>query len=1412
MMSRFLFVGSSNYGVTELRLALNPSSPSVLGMAFSHEEAHRLLSSGHYSLVFLEDSLVNAEFIQTLRESNAALPVIALISSEENCAGEAMLASGAVDYLCPSQIETAQVARAVRYALTQKQLWQSLRASDERHKVIMQTSGQGWWRLEYVPPIPLNLPLEEQVDRMIQQARIVECNEANARMHGFADPSAIQGQWIRDFVRDAEAEAAIVDFLSKFVRSGYRLRETEFMELDIDANAKYFLTNFTGLIEDGHLVGSWGAQTDVTALKHGETIQTRLNSIIESARDQIFTVSLDGILQSWNHGAEEILGFSAQEVIGKSIALVIPPEGLPLARDIVARIGRGEQVPNYEAKRLHKDGTLREISMSVSPYYNSQGDIIGMWGVGRDITQAKIADEELRRSEKLYHTLASNFPNGSVYLLDLDKRFLLVEGKGLGAVGLSREDAIGKTVLEVFGETTLGHHLNEIYDTALDGETVTREVEVNGHHRLLHILPVRDEQGNVIHILAMTQDVTEQRKAREALEHSQKLYQALANNVPNGSVLLLDRDLRFVLVEGQKLPPVGMTKQEMVGKHLDEVFGNSPGNEEALRLYRNALEGESGSTEVAINGSYRWVHIAPVWENGEITGVMAMSQDVTPLKKAETELRISQERLEVAVNSGRIALWEWNALTNEHHSTSYYKKQLGYAEDDDYFESLRDAFTETLHPDDRARVAEKSMALQHSTDTTFQDEFRLRHKDGRYRWILSQGTVFRDENGKLERLLGSHIDITNLKASEEEIFRSREALQDVNDELERRVEERTNELAKTNEALRLESNERVGALSALEEAVTLLEQARDESERANTELRANEARLLYGNLVFTELTKLRVADQSELREALAAVTQAGTNVLDLERCSVWMFNEDQSVLRCTDLYERGSRQHSQDMELVVDDYPNYFRALQTRESIVADDAHTHPATREFSKGYLTPLGINAMLDAPIVINGHMVGVLCCEQVGEARLWKVEDHISTRSLAGICSLTLESLERARVEDDLRQAKNDAESAREEAERANQAKSEFLSRMSHELRTPMNSILGFAQILEMTLTEEKQAQRIKLILKAGRHLLHLINEVLDVARVESGHLTLAPEPILAETVVTSTADMVRPLYQQLNLQFELDLSCCSDTYVLADQQRLSQVLLNLLSNAGKYNRQGGKVTVNGQILDGKMLRLNVIDTGHGISPKFLSKVFQPFERLGREGGAIEGTGLGLALSKHLVEAMGGRLGIASEEGVGSTFWVDIPTAESPVRPGEEAPQEPEAPVESEFELAPVTKSHTILYIEDNAVNLKVLEHLLKNEPNINLISAMQGQLGLDLARQHRPSLILLDLHLPDMDGDEVLRRLLTDATLHNIPVVMLSADATPSQIAYLLAVGASEYLTKPLNLKILLSVIRKFLNET
>ena len=385
------------------------------------------------------------------------------------------------------------------------------------------------------------------------------------------------------------------------------------------------------------------------------------------------------------------------------------------------------------------------------------------------------------------------------------------------------------------------------------------------------------------------------------------------------------------------------------------------------------------------------------------------------------------------------------------------------------------------------------------------------------------------------------------------------------------------------------------------------------------------------------------------------------------------------------------------------------------------------------------------------------------------------------------------ERSKLEKILQEAK-------EEADRANKAKSEFLSRMSHELRTPLNAILGFGQLMERQNPTEIQRTRVRHILNAGRHLLGLINEVLDISRIEVGRMQLSVEPVSVADALEEALDLMRPLAaeRKINLRASVDIDAA--IHVSADRQRFKQVLLNLLTNAVKYTPLSGNVTVSYCANGNENIRVVVSDTGPGIAKEKLTRLFTPFDRLGAEQSTVEGTGLGLALSQRLMKAMRGSIGVESSVGKGSTFWVELPRTTSPLARV--------ALHKSSRDLDQIHsdgKGRTVLYIEDNLSNLTLIKQVLEERPEIVLLTATEGRVGLDLAREHSPDVVLLDLHLPDLAGWDVLRELKADRATQHIPVVVISADATARQIKRLIAGGAHRYLTKPLDVTEFLAVL-------
>lgn len=1043
--------------------------------------------------------------------------------------------------------------------------------------------------------------------------------------------------------------------------------------------------------------------------------QNWLAAIVESSNDAIVSETPEGIILTWNRGAEELYGYSANEAIGKSISIVIPVERAAEKDYIRNRVKRGEKVDHFETVRQRKDGSLVEVSLTVSPIFDTKGAVTGISLIARDITNRKQVEESLRQSEERFRQMAES-SDEVFWLIDPTTQQILYISPAYERIwGRSCQSLYENpaSFVEAVHPDDRPHILELLTKRRMPKESKAHDfieyriVRPDGEVRWIadRSTPVRDQTGAIYRFTGMAHDITERKRAEQELQAERDFSTTVLDTV-GSLVIVLDRQGHII-------------------------------------RFNRACEVLTGYSFAEVKNQY-------------YADFLLIPEEAVAVKAVIANVSIG------------------------------------------HFPNTHENYWVT--------------------------------KTGERRLISWSNTALLDSEGEVAYIIAAGLDITQQRQTETELHQAHA-------ELEARVQERTLELETTNKSLHEQMLERQLTMGALREAVNQLEEARQAAENANAELRAKEERLLQNNRVITDLTSLRATSERTLKKALAEITEAGTALLNVERCSIWLFNDAQTCIHCHDLYDRSMQRHLQGIELSVEAHPSYFGVLRSRHSIVADDAHTHPATHEFSQSYLTPQNISSMLDVPIIIDGKMTGVLCFEHVGPARHWEVGEHTFATSAAAACSLTLEAFERSKAENALRAAKEtaeralavveetrveaetaraeaeaareeaeaaqqEAETAREEAVRANFAKSEFLSRMSHELRTPMNSILGFAQLMEMSAGNEKEAERASYILKSGQHLLKLINEVLDIARVESGNLSLSPEPVHLNSTLQIGIDIIRPLCEQREMQLIFEQEPSANLYVCADQQRLSQVFINLLSNAVKYNRTGGQVRVHCEPVENGKARVNISDTGCGLTESQLSRLFQPFERLGAERTNIEGTGLGLSLTKHLVEAMGGSISVQSTPETGSTFSIELNLTDDPIKQVEDG-------VASMPPLTGLNKEKTILYIEDNLANLRVIEHILSDYPNIHLVSAMQGGIGLELAHQHQPALILLDLHLPDIQGPEVLRRLLADSATCNTPVVIISADATPNQIRRLMLSGATDYLTKPIDVKRFLEVLNDLL---
>ena len=414
----------------------------------------------------------------------------------------------------------------------------------------------------------------------------------------------------------------------------------------------------------------------------------------------------------------------------------------------------------------------------------------------------------------------------------------------------------------------------------------------------------------------------------------------------------------------------------------------------------------------------------------------------------------------------------------------------------------------------------------------------------------------------------------------------------------------------------------------------------------------------------------------------------------------------------------------------------------------------------------------------------------------------------RRLQGVFAAARDVTERKRFEHALQESNIQLESAKSAAEKANLAKSDFLSSMSHELRSPLNAILGFAQLMETSvpLPTESQQESITQILQAGWHLLKLINEVLDLAVVESGKVSLSPEPVLLAEVLAECQAMMEPQAQQRGISMSFP-PLDNGLFVQADRTRLKQVFINLLSNAIKYNRKRGTVALACAATSPERMRISVRDTGAGLPPEKLAQLFQSFNRLGQEARSEEGTGIGLVVSKRLVELMGGVIGVESTIGVGSVFWIELLLTAAPALTLASSAAANLVPA-----LVPAgARRRTLLYVEDNPANMKLVEKLMAQRADIRLLGAINGTLGVQLARDARPDVILMDINLPGISGIEAMQILRQDPATAHIPIVALSANAMTRDIEKGLAAGFFRYLTKPIRVTELMLTLDEALEQ-
>jgi len=768
--------------------------------------------------------------------------------------------------------------------------------------------------------------------------------------------------------------------------------------------------------------------------------------------------------------------------------------------------------------------------------------------------------------------------------------------------------------------------------------------------------------------------------------------------------------------------------------------------------------------------------------------------------QAERSLTLHRERLRRSQIHANIGTWDWDVRSGQMFWTERTAPLLGFPEGD--VETTYGNFMLAVHPDDRSRVLDAvDNALRNGE--SYEIEHRVVWPDGTVRWLLKRGAVVRGENSDALHMLGIVQDIDSRKRTELALIERERQLREAQAIAHMgswEYDVRSFELSCSDETRRIFAfaldqevglDGYVGAIHADD---------RDAVARANRDARST-GHLDVSCRIFTTEKALRhvhVLANVERDNNGRAIRYAGT-VQDISDRV-----EAQRRLHETEQRFSFAVEGAGDGVWEWDVVTQRMTLSSHCETMLGFAAGNIPPEASFMTAGIHP---DDLPEVETIVEDLCAG-RCNTCAIELRLrcrdgtykWVLTRGIvvardDTGFATRMIGINSDISERKRVEQALI-------AAREEADRANRAKSEFLSSMSHELRTPMNAILGFGQLLETdSQLDEEQRDNVHEILKAGRHLLELINEVLDLAKVESGRIELSVEPLDVKSVVEECLSLVTAIAGKFDVALHRDVT--DGLMVRADRTRLKQALLNLLSNAVKYNRPQGSVTLSAA-RRANNLRLAVTDTGPGIAAERLPELFQPFNRLDAENSEVEGTGIGLTITERLVEMMGGAMGVDSEVGVGSTFWIDLPVAQ---HMGAESQIHVPAAVEDLSDSA--RDSRLVLYIEDNPANLKLLSQMIGRRPGVALITAASPETGIELALSRRPDLILLDINMPGLDGYQVLDILRADPALRTTPVAAVTANAMPKDVLRGMAAGFDDYLTKPLELPRLFAVLDRFL---
>ncbi len=1148
--------------------------------------------------------------------------------------------------------------------------------------------------------------------------------------------------------------------------------------------------------------------------------------LINSADAAIIQFDKAGNCLYLNNIAAEPHQVGPDELVGKNVRDLVSPKE---AEDIIAII---EQViltneGTVVEMMLHPSNRELWVRNSFQPVRDTAGNPIAVLSYASDITDKKKAEIKLQQSEQKYKILFEGSPDP--YLIIHEGRVIECNQPTLDLLNTTRQNFIGKAPHEFSPEFQPNGRRSDDYAEEIMEETIRSGVKTfewthlkaDGTTVVVDVKVTKTEYNNIPVLFTTWRDISALKQAQATIKASAERFNEVTKH-SRSVIWEIDMTGKYLYVSDAAETVFGHPAQELIGKYFYDLHP-----EEDRAMYaENGLALIASGQEiidyhnpiVKKDNTHIWVSTngTPIRNSkGAIIGYKGVDMDITDRKMAEEDLRKFKNISDKANYGTAIANLQGELV----YCNEAFAQMHGWAIQDLLGKRL-DSIMGNSESADIQQQAQEALL----TNGFIYQEVTHRRKDGTEFPAFVNIKIIHDPDGKPEYMSGTVVDISNIKNAESALRESESNL----NQAQQIAKMGSWELDLSTYTTRWSDN--------YYNIIELDKTVAPDAQLFNAMVHPDDQAVMVEQEAILLQTKQPVSFEMRLIMPDKRIKWIQNNV-------VGIFEQDKLValkgvnIDITEkkLQQEQIRIQNERLSAIIEAIPDLI-FISDRDGNYLEFIRSGHKTDKHGYAYVVGKNITEIYGKDTA-RKHLRNIQQCLDTGERITYEYEwfDNGEQVFFEGtivpldknrVLRFVRDISDRKKIQNELKQLNQSLEKrihertkelersniellyARVEAEEANKSKSEFLSRMSHELRTPMNSILGFAQLLELGELTEAQTKSVRHILRSGKHLLDLINEVLDIARIEAGKVSISVEAVSAQEIINDCMETIQPLATIKNIQIHADIA--EHIFIRADKQRLKQVMINVITNAIKYNRENGEVwikTATIPSLQGTRIRLMVKDNGIGIANTDLAKVFMPFERIGAENHAIEGTGLGLAVVKQLTELMGGTVGVESIEGQGTTFWIDLPESISELQR-----------VKSNGDLHQIatsteTISGTVLYVEDNASNVELIQQILNTKrKDIKLDVVMYGKQALPRAEEILPKLILLDLNLPDIHGSEVLAQLKANILTADTPVIVISADAMPAQISKLKEAGASGYLTKPIDLSELLKVIDHYMTQT